>query len=137
MEVKMNKDELIDVLYRVRDIINDDDGPNTQLRHIGELVDWALAQSKADFPVPEEELIDFLDKYGEKEFYNTCTGKISGEFCYAEYDYSDDEDIVFELKYGINDGDENVLYTDYLRISVYDFKNCKTFEEKYNAVQDG
>jgi hypothetical protein len=89
-----------------------------------------------DFPVLKQELIEFLDKFGERESRGICTGKISGEFCYAEYDYSDEEDIIFSLKYGKNDGDENSLYTDEFRISIYDFKNCKTFEEKYNAVQE-
>jgi len=133
----MNKKELTDVLYNIKDIIKNEneDGPNTQLKHISELVEWGLAQE--DFPVPEEELKEFLDKFGEREFYTTCTGKISGEFCYADYNYSDEEYIMFDLKYGVNDGDENVLYTDNFRISIYDFQNCKTFEEKYNAVQDG
>jgi hypothetical protein len=131
----MNKEELTDVLFSIKSIIKDsDEGYRTQIRHIDELVDWALAQN--DFPVLEQELVDFLEEFGNKEFNNTCTGMLSGEFCYAEYDYSDEEDIVFKLKYGINDGNENTLYTDDFRISVYDFENCKTFQEKYEAVQE-
>jgi len=130
----MNAKELTDVLYNIEDIIkNDDDGPNTQLKHIRELVDWALAQH--DFPVPEAELTEFLDKFGEREFYSVCTGRLSGEFCYAEYDWADEEDIMFILFWGINDGDENTTHRETFRISIEDFKNCKTFEEKYNAVR--
>lgn len=133
----MDKKELLDVLIRIKGIIRDsDEGHRTQIRHIDDLVEWTLTQEANDFPIPENELVEFLEKFGEKEFYTTCTGRLSGEFCYAEYDYSDDEDIMFTLKYGINDGSENVLYTDYFRISIYDFQNCKTFEEKYNAVQE-
>jgi hypothetical protein len=40
----MNEKELLDIIYRIKDIIKDDDGPNTMLRKIEQLVDWALAQ---------------------------------------------------------------------------------------------
>lgn len=132
----MNEKELTDVLYNIKDIINNDmEGDKTKVKRIGDLVEWALAQEH-DFPVPEQELADFLENFGNKEFWSVCTGKISGEFCYAEYVESDEEDIFFELKYGINDGDEDVLYTDDFRISIEDFENCKTFEEKYQAVRN-
>lgn len=134
----MDKKELTDVLVRIQAIIRDSDQTEkTQIRHIDDLVEWALAQEENDFPVPQEELTEFLDKFAEKEYYNVCTDMLSGEFCYAEYYDSDEENIMFELKYGVNDGDENVEYTDNFRISIYDFQNCKTFEEKYLAVQDG
>ena len=90
---------------------------------------------KVDFPVPQKELVEFLDKFGEREFYSTCTGKISGEFCYAEYDYSDDEDIMFKLFWGINDGVENTQHIEHFRISIEDFKNSRTFDEKYELCQ--
>lgn len=133
---KMNEKELIDVLYNIKDIINNDmEGDKTKVKRIGDLAEWALAQEH-NFPVPEQELIEFLNEFGEREYYNVCTDMLCGEFCYAEYDYSDEYDIVFTLKYGVNSPPENTLYTDYFRISICDFQNCKTFEEKYNAVEE-
>lgn len=132
----MNQEELTDVLYNIKDIINNDmESDKTKVKRIGDLVEMALAQP--DFPVPEEELVEFLDKFGEREYYSVCNDRFSGSFCYAEYDYSDEEDILFKLIHGINDGDENWIAQDNFRISVEDFKNCKTFEEKYQAVEEG
>lgn len=88
-----------------------------------------------DFPVPEKELTEFLEKFSEREFYSVCTGRLSGEFCYAEYEYSDDENIIFKLVWGINDGDENTTHQESFRISIEDFKNSPTFEEKYELCQ--
>lgn len=131
----MNKEELLDVLVRIQSIIRDtDECEKTQIRHIDTLVDWALAQPEDDFPVPEEELKEFLHRFGNKEFRSVCTGRISGEFCYAEYDYSDDEDIMFTLNWGINDGVENTTHQEEFRISIEDFKNNKDFQDKYNLV---
>jgi hypothetical protein len=131
----MNEKELTDILVRIQSIIRDtDECEKTQIRHIDTLVDWALAQEENDFPVPEAELTEFLDKYGEKEFYSVCTGRLSGEFCYAEYDYSDEEAIIFKLIWGINDGNEKTTNEEFYWISIDDFKNSKTFEEKYDKV---
>lgn len=44
----MNEKELLDVLYSIKDIIKNDDGPNTMLRKIEQLVYWALAQKIED-----------------------------------------------------------------------------------------
>lgn len=133
----MNEKELTDVLYNIKDIIkNDMEGEKTKVRRIEQLVDWALAQEENDFPVPEQELADFLENFGNREFYSVCTGRESGEFCYAEYDYSEEDDIVFTLKWGINDGIEKTTNEQVYWISIDDFKNSKTFEEKYQAVRD-
>lgn len=133
----MNKDELLDVLVRIQNIIRDtDESEKTQIRHIDTLVEWALEQEKNEFPVPEQELTDFLNRFGNREFYSTCTGRISGEFCYAEYDYSDDDDIVFKLFWGINDGVEKTTNEQVYWISIEDFKNSRTFQEKYDKVRD-
>jgi hypothetical protein len=133
----MNEKELTDVLYNIKDIIkNDMEGEKTKVRRIDQLVDWALAQKDFDFPVPEAELTEFLEKYGEREFYSVCTGRLSGEFCYAEYDYSDEEAIVFKLIWGINEGNEKTTNEEFYWISIDDFKNSKTFEEKYDKVTD-
>jgi len=133
----MDKEELTDVLVRIQAIIRDSDQiEKTQIRHIDDLVEWALAQEEDNFPVPKQELVNFLESFGEREFYSVCTGRISGEFCYAEYNYSDDDDIIFKLFWGVNDGLEKTTYEQTYWISIDDFKNSNTFKEKYDKVRD-
>jgi hypothetical protein len=134
----MDKKELTDVLYNIKTIIKNEneDTPKTQLRFIDDLVEWALAQEKDDFPVPKQELVNFLENFGNREFYSVCTGRISGEFCYAEYNYSDDDDIIFKLFWGVNDGLEKTTNEQTYWISIEDFKNSRTFQEKYDKVRD-
>lgn len=44
----MDREDLINVLYNIKDIINQPDGPYTRLEDIENLVDWALFENKKD-----------------------------------------------------------------------------------------
>lgn len=127
--------------YKIYGSFSDFDDADEWIRHNDALFmcdTWIvplLSSDLIDFPVPEKELTDFLKRFGNREFYSVCTGKISGEFCYAEYDYSDDDDIVFKLFWGVQDAGDKTTHEQTFWISIDDFKNSKTFQELYDKVR--
>jgi hypothetical protein len=147
----MNKEELTDVLIRIQAIIRDSfQIEKTQIRHIDDLVEWALAQEENDFPVKEDDfpvdeqkLKDFLEYFENIEYRNTAVHYISGGFAHSEYegwnedeDDEDEQELYIALQWGVLSDVENRVNTEHYTISIRDFNNAKTNEEIYKLLDN-
>jgi hypothetical protein len=85
----------------------------------------------------EKPLIEVLDEFEWQEYNNTGVKRINGGFAHADFEDFDSEWVYIQLKWGVQDGDENTVHTEQYKIAKSDLMDgFLTVQEKVRRIQD-
>jgi len=84
-----------------------------------------------------EPLIELLDLFERNEYHDTGVHYISGGFARADYDYMDDYNVYFTLKWGVQNDVEDRVNTEHYKISASILTSAITTRSKLGFIQGG